>query len=246
MSSDREPAFAVWLTGLPASGKSTVARALAAELGGKGIRAAVLESDAVRREIAPNAGYGEAERDAFYATLAFLARVLVLHGVPVIVDATANRRAYRDRARAAIPRFLEAHVRCPLAVCRGAGSEGDLPARGGGNGARRAGRIGAVRAAVDAGGGRRRGEGRSRGRRRAHRVGAGEEGIPPARSGGCDESGISVITLRAPPRRWRTSRGRRGRSGRGRGRRALWRETTRPRRSPSGPPAPGGSRRSRC
>jgi len=118
MPSDRETAFAVWLTGLPASGKSTVARALAEELGGKGIRAALLESDAVRREIAPDTGYGEAEREAFYATLAYLARVLVLHGVPVIVDATANRRAYRDRARAAIPRFLEAHVRCPLAVCQ--------------------------------------------------------------------------------------------------------------------------------
>jgi len=118
MPSDRESAFAVWLTGLPASGKSTVARALAAELAGKGVRAAVLESDAVRREIAPDAGYFDAERDAFYATLAYLARALVLHGVPVIVDATANRRAYRDRAREAIPHFLEVHVRCPLAVCR--------------------------------------------------------------------------------------------------------------------------------
>ena len=118
MSSDRDPAFAVWLTGLPASGKSTVARALAEELAGKGIRAAVLESDAVRREITPNAAYFDAERDAFYATLAYLARALVLHGVPVIVDATANRRTYRDRAREAIPRFLEVHVRCPLAVCQ--------------------------------------------------------------------------------------------------------------------------------
>ena len=118
MPSERETAFAVWLTGLPASGKSTVARALAAELAGKGIRAAVLESDAVRREITPKAAYGEEERDAFYATVAYLARMLVLHGVPVIVDATANRRVYRDRARKAIPRFLEVHVRCPLAVCR--------------------------------------------------------------------------------------------------------------------------------
>lgn len=118
MPSDRAPAFAVWITGLPASGKSTVARALAAELGGKGIRAAVLESDAVRREITPDATYGETERESFYAILAYLARMLVLHGVPVIVDATANRRAYRDRARATIPRFLEVHVRCPLAVCQ--------------------------------------------------------------------------------------------------------------------------------
>jgi adenylylsulfate kinase len=118
MPPDRETAFAVWLTGMPASGKSTIARALAAELAGKGIRAAVLESDAVRREITPNAAYGEEERDAFYATVAYLARMLVQHGVPVIVDATANRRVYRDRAREAIPRFLEVHVRCPLAVCQ--------------------------------------------------------------------------------------------------------------------------------
>lgn len=118
MRSDREPAFAVWLTGLPASGKSTIARALGAELAGKGIRAAVLESDAVRREISPHPKYGDEEREAFYATLAYLARVLVAHGVPVIVDATANLRAFRDRAREAIPRFLEVHVRCPLAVCQ--------------------------------------------------------------------------------------------------------------------------------
>jgi len=118
MRFDDEPAFAVWLTGLPASGKSTVARALAAELDGKGIRAALLESDAVRREITPRPKYDDTEREAFYATLAYLARVLVLHGVHVIVDATANRRAYRDRAREAIPRFLEVHVRCPLAVCQ--------------------------------------------------------------------------------------------------------------------------------
>ena len=118
MPSDREPAFAIWLTGLPASGKSTVTRALVAELQALGVRPAVLESDAVRREITPQPKYDDADRDAFYATLAFLARVLVQHGVPVIIDATANRRAYRDRARTAILRFLEVLVRCPLAVCR--------------------------------------------------------------------------------------------------------------------------------
>jgi len=118
MPSDPEAAFAVWLTGLPASGKSTIARALSAELATRGVRAAVLESDAVRREITPQPKYGDTDRDAFYATLAYLARVLVLHGVPVIIDATANRRAYRDRAREAIPRFIEVYVRCPLPVCQ--------------------------------------------------------------------------------------------------------------------------------
>ncbi len=118
MPREREPGFAVWLTGLPASGKSTIARELAAELASRGVRVHVLVSDAVRREITPKATYGEAERDMFYATLAYLARILAEHGIPVLVDATANRRAYRDRARSEIPRFLEVHVRCPLPVCR--------------------------------------------------------------------------------------------------------------------------------
>ncbi len=118
MVSDREPAFAVWLTGLPASGKSTIARELVSLLAGRGVRPRVLESDVVRREITPNATYGTSERDIFYAALGYMARLLTEHGVPVIVDATANRRAYRDRARVEIPRFVEVHVRCPLAVCR--------------------------------------------------------------------------------------------------------------------------------
>src|SRR5660397_94698 len=110
----------------------------------------------------------------------------------------------------------------------GAGPEGDLPARGARDGAKRAGRVGAVRAAAAAGGGGRRREGRSRGRRQAHRVGAGEEGIPPARSGGRDGNRRTVITLRAPPHTSRTLWGRRGRSGHGRGPGSQGRGTTRP------------------
>ncbi len=39
------------------------------------------------------------------------------HGVTVIFDATASRRAYRDFARSVIPRFIEVAVECPLATC---------------------------------------------------------------------------------------------------------------------------------
>ncbi len=117
MVSEEAWGFAVWLTGLPSSGKSTITRELVALLADRGVRARVLESDAVRREITPNATYGTAERDIFYAALGYMARLLTEQGVTVIVDATANRRAYRDRARAAIPRFLEVHVSCPLSVC---------------------------------------------------------------------------------------------------------------------------------
>lgn len=113
----KPPAFAIWLTGLPASGKSTVASALEKQLNQRGIRAAVLESDALRRILTPQPTYSEKERELFYKQMAYIGRLLAEHGVPVIFDATANRRQYRDAARAAIPCFLEIYVECPLETC---------------------------------------------------------------------------------------------------------------------------------
>jgi adenylylsulfate kinase len=108
--------WAVWLTGPPASGKSTVARALEAELADGGVHAVVLESDALRRVLTPEPTYEPEERDRFYREVAGLAAVLVAQGFPVIVDATAPRRAHRDRLRESIGRFLEILVTAPLEI----------------------------------------------------------------------------------------------------------------------------------
>ena len=107
-------AFAIWLTGLPASGKSTIAAALRSQLEQLKLSVEVLESDAVRRLLTPTPTYSPMERDLFYRALAFMGARLVAHGVTVIFDATANRRAYRDFARGLMPRFIEVAVECPL------------------------------------------------------------------------------------------------------------------------------------
>ncbi len=109
--------FAVWITGLPASGKSTVTGCLVHELAARGIDVAILESDALRRVVTPHPTYTDEERETFYRTMTYIGALLVAHGVPVIFDATANRRAYRAEARAAIERFVEVYVDCPLDVC---------------------------------------------------------------------------------------------------------------------------------
>ena len=111
------PAFGIWMTGLPASGKSTIVSVLRPQLEALGLTVDVLESDKVRRLLTPQATYSEAERDLFYRALAFTGQRLVAHGVTVLFDATASRQAYRDWARAMIPRFIEVAVECPLAVC---------------------------------------------------------------------------------------------------------------------------------
>ena len=112
-----KPAFAIWITGLPASGKSTIAAALVKHLRNLNMDVTILESDAMRKILSANPQYDDQERDYFYASLAFIGRVLTEHGISVIFDATANRRSYRERARHQIPQLLEVFVDCPLDVC---------------------------------------------------------------------------------------------------------------------------------
>lgn len=110
--------FAIWITGLPACGKSTLASALLDQLAARGVRAARLESDALRTVLTPRPAYTEEEREFFYGVLTWMAGLLTDHGVPVVLDATANRRAYRAAARRRLARFLEVWVDTPLETCR--------------------------------------------------------------------------------------------------------------------------------
>lgn len=109
--------FALWLTGLPASGKSSIVARLLPKLASLDITVEVLESDAVRRILTPEASYSKEERDLFYRALGFMGARLLAHGVNVIIDATASRRAYREFAHTLIPDLLEVSVECPLQVC---------------------------------------------------------------------------------------------------------------------------------
>lgn len=109
--------WAIWITGLPGSGKTTLTRAAAAALQARGLAVRVLELDEIRKAITPRPTYTDAERDVVYRALAYMAKLLVDSGVPVLVDATAHRRAWRQLARQLIPRFAEVQLECPLEVC---------------------------------------------------------------------------------------------------------------------------------
>ncbi|HEU4532908.1 MAG TPA: adenylyl-sulfate kinase, partial [Polyangiaceae bacterium] len=121
-SSQGQPAaergVVVWVTGLPASGKSTFGRALVEALKAEGRAACLLDGDEVRAALEPKPGYDDAGRDAFYGTLASLASLLSHQGLAVVVAATAHRRAYRERCREIAPAFVEVFVDVPLGECR--------------------------------------------------------------------------------------------------------------------------------
>jgi adenylylsulfate kinase len=110
--------WAIWITGPPGSGKTTLARGVAAALKARGIPLKVLELDEIRKVVTPAPTYSETERDVVYRALAYMAKLLTEAGVPIIVDATAHRRAWREAARSLIPAFAEVQLLCPVEVCR--------------------------------------------------------------------------------------------------------------------------------
>lgn len=107
-----------WFTGLPSSGKSTLAAAVRRELATRGIVAVMLDSDELRAALVPPLGYDDASRAALYATLANLAATLAHQGHVVLVPATAHLRRFRDNARALAPQFVEIFVDTPIEECR--------------------------------------------------------------------------------------------------------------------------------
>ena len=109
--------WCVWVTGLPGSGKSVVSQGLHKLLKQKGIHAQLLASDALRKVLTPKPTYSLEERDIVYATLVYVAKLLIQNDVNVIIDATGNLRRYRENARKQIPHFIEAYLECPLNVC---------------------------------------------------------------------------------------------------------------------------------
>ncbi len=110
-------AFAVWFTGLPGSGKTVIASRVAAILKKEGIDVKILQLDEIRKVLTPEPKYTDDERNIVYASLTYMAKLLTEAGINVFIDATANKRKYRDAARRLIPQFGEVYIRCPLRIC---------------------------------------------------------------------------------------------------------------------------------
>ena len=105
--------YVIWVTGMPGSGKSTISTALKERVSD----AVVLRMDDLRRIVTPEPDYSEGERELVYRAIVYTARTLYGLGHNVIIDATANRRCWRELARQEIPDFIEVFAKCRVEVC---------------------------------------------------------------------------------------------------------------------------------
>ncbi|ONI71096.1 adenylyl-sulfate kinase [Actinosynnema sp. ALI-1.44] len=111
----------VWLTGLSASGKSTIAVELERRLVASGRPAYLLDGDNLRHGLNADLGFSAADRAENVRRVGQVARLFADAGVVAVVSLISPYRADRDQARAAheqagLP-FVEVFVDTPLAVC---------------------------------------------------------------------------------------------------------------------------------
>jgi adenylylsulfate kinase len=113
-----------WLTGLPCSGKTTIANYLFRTLLEQGLEhVEVLDGDVVRTHLSKGLGFSRADRDTNILRIGWVCQVLTKHGVIAIVAAVSPYRDSRNDVRAMVEKiggpgsFLEVWVQCTVQEC---------------------------------------------------------------------------------------------------------------------------------
>jgi bifunctional enzyme CysN/CysC len=110
----------VWLTGLPGSGKSTIANIVERKLVALGRQTMLLDGDNLRQGLNADLGFDPAGRSENVRRVGEVAKLMADAGLIVIVALVSPFQADRTRAAALLPegRFLEIFVDAPIEVCR--------------------------------------------------------------------------------------------------------------------------------
>jgi len=109
----------IWMTGLSASGKSTLAVALEKRLWERGVRAYVLDGDNVRHGLNKDLGFSPQDRNENIRRIGEVAKLFTDAAVVNVTAFISPYRADRDQVRALMAEgdFMEVFVDCPVEVC---------------------------------------------------------------------------------------------------------------------------------
>lgn len=116
---NRHKSLAVWFTGLPSSGKSTIANEVEKRLFEMGIRTYILDGDNIRHGLCSDLGFSEKDRDENIRRIAEVTKLFIDAGVVVLAAFVSPLKKHREMAKSIIgsENFLEIYCRCPVEVC---------------------------------------------------------------------------------------------------------------------------------
>jgi len=106
----------IWFTGLPCSGKTTIAKQVKKELEAKGEDVELLDGDTVRDYI-KNTDFSKEGRNKHLRYISLMSKLLSERGTIVLCSFVSPYRENRDFAREIIDDFKEVFVKCDLKVC---------------------------------------------------------------------------------------------------------------------------------
>ena len=118
------PGVTLWFTGLPSSGKSTIARGVEEILHRRGLPVELLDGEEVRQSLSRGLGFSRADREEHVRRIGYVAKLLSRNGVIAICAAVSPYRATRDEIRRHVTNFVEIYVDCPVAVAERRDTEG--------------------------------------------------------------------------------------------------------------------------
>lgn len=108
----------VWFTGLPSSGKSTIARLVERQVRKWKIKTELLDGDVVRTHLSKGLGFSKEDREINIKRIAFVCQLLTRNDVLAIASAVSPYRETREQARQMIGSFVEVYVKTSLEECQ--------------------------------------------------------------------------------------------------------------------------------
>lgn len=116
-ATNQKIAFVVWLTGLPASGKTTIAQSVRSRLAERGYDAHHLDGDEVRAASPVKLGFSREDRDTNIRLAVELAKRHQAAGRVVIASFISPYRSHREHAKNELANFIEVFVDAPITIC---------------------------------------------------------------------------------------------------------------------------------
>lgn len=114
----------VWFTGIPSSGKSTIAREVYQRLIDRGCAVELLDGAEVRESLSRGLGFSREDREENVRRIGYVAKLLSRNGVVAICAAVSPYRASRAEVRRNTTSFVEVYVECPVEVAEARDTDG--------------------------------------------------------------------------------------------------------------------------